>query len=786
VSGSFKSTSNADLTTMIKVKNGVRDSSGTVRLSAWVFFIILGARSSFVLAGEAPGQPEYTRGEIRQLCHKLSSNDDRVRWRAAQDLIKAGRRSTDTLCEILQGEWLEGRKLAAYLLGEIKDPTSVLPLASCLGDEDFHVRWKCAVSLKRIGKPSVAALIQVLRTGNLDAGYCAAWALGEIKDPRATLPLAETATVNDHHLRWKSIISLKRIGPPAIEELNKLLKGEQVKARRCAVWALDQLGGEAAAGPLLRATSDADEEVRHRAAEALSKYDRPDVRAALEKLLEDESISVRRQAVMSIARLGKDAAMKRNGGVGDDHVPKWRLYEVVHKPRGETARAQMAVKFLTPSQGSRTVRGFCTPDGTWRARIAPGEAGEWFYRMTFAADGKTTEEHGMFSCDDSDLPGALRVVDEPRPHLEAGGRPFLPVEAPLPEADLTESFAAWRLLIDACRKHGFNLLRLDLQQVFGATDRASAESLIDELLAYGHQRGMYFVLTLFDEGHLRDEDFWKRSRFSAANGGPVPAKDPLPIFYDPLSPQIAAMQEEYIVSVAARAGGYANVIFELCRNFNTDGSAVPFAKGWLRRRLELFDGCGRPVMLSVGEGAESLCAAEGIGIAGVRAGPAPEGRVPAVSTQCPSDPAGAVSAAWLAAVGNGGFASWARTPLATFEDSIRYVTQAEARAQVLAEFGSRPDLYALHPDAGIVLALPPGLKAAAASGTGRVLLYLAGSAAGGELVNVGMVPGGFTVRWLNVRTGRYRRSESAEQAGGAVELACPRFTGGIVAEIQKN
>ena len=676
-------------------------------------------------AGEKAAPPKYTQAKIRQLCHELSSNDDQVRWRAAEELMKAGPQSTDMLCGILQGEWLEGRKLAAYVLGEIKDPTAVLPLASCLGDEDFHVRWKCAVALKNIGGPSGRALAQVLRTGNLKAQYAAAWALGEIKDPRATLALAETATANDHHLRWKSVISLKRIGPPAVEELGKLLKAERVTARRCAVWALDQLGGSAAAELLLGSVADGDEDVRRRVAEALSKYDRPDVRAALEKLVDDQSPSVRRQAVMSIARLGQDIAAKANGGIGDDHVPKWRMYEVIHTPVGELRpQAEMIVRFLTPSQGSQTVRGFRATDGSWRARIAPGEVGEWFYKLTFTSGGKTTVEHGMFSCDDSDLPGTLILPKVPRPHLEAGGRPIHLVEAPLPGA-LPASFRAWKLLLDACGKHGFNLLRLDLTRLFDRADRPETELLLDDVLAYGHQVGVYFVLTLFDETHVLDEGLWARSPFNAANGGPIRTEERFPVFYDPVSPEIGAMQGDYIRRILARAGGHPNVIFELCRGFNANDAAVPFAKSWLRRRLALFEDCPRPVMLSAAEGAEGLCTVAGIDVAGIHSGHAPEDRLPALLIECPADPIDAISEAWLAMVGGGALVSWAGTPVENFEESIRFVTEAEDRARVLIEFASVRGLYELKPDPAIVLSSPPGIRVAARAAKKRAVVAVA-------------------------------------------------------------
>ncbi|NQT19146.1 MAG: HEAT repeat domain-containing protein [Planctomycetes bacterium] len=746
--------------------------------------------NSLAFAGEKDDKPKVSQEEIRKLCHKLSSNDDDVRWQAAKKLIEAGGESTDMLGQILQGEWLEGRKLAAYLLGEIKDPAAVLPLASCLGDDEFHVRWKCAVSLKNIGRPAVDVLCQVLRTGNLQAKYCAAWTLGEIKDPSATAALAETATVEDHHLRWKSVISLKRIGPAAIDELKKLLEDESPKARHCAVWALDMLGGREAIGPLLGAISDAEADVRALAAKALAKYDGPKVRAALEALIEDESNAVRRQAVISLATLGRQIVDGENGAPGDDRAPRWGIYEAVHRQEDgapDAPDAHLAVDFLTPSQGSRTVEGFCAEDGVWKARIAPDEVGEWFYKMTFTpAGGDAVVTHGMFSCDDSELVGALEVRRAPRPHLRAGGRPVYLAEAPLPVRGLPRAFAPWKALLDACAKHGFNLLRLDVQRLlFEAANagqgRPNVMSLIDDILTHGHTHGIYFILTLFDEDHLRDDASWNVSAYNADNGGPLEAGNRLPMFYDPVSGEIARMQEDDIRGVIVRAGAHANVIFELCRNFNEHGSAVPFAKSWVQKRLGLFESCARPVMLSAADDAGRLCTVDGIDIAGIREGAAPEGRLPALPAECPADAPGAVSEMWLAMVGGGGPVSWTRTPAADVEDTIRFVGQAEKRVRVLLEFAGNEDFYALRPDAAAVLSSPPGVRVAAQSAGKRAVLYLAGSADGGEVVRLGMPAGEYEVRWLDARAGSERRVDNGTQDQGFIELRCPRFSDGIVA-----
>jgi len=728
--------------------------------------------------------------DVKDLCYKLSSNDEGVRWAAAAELIKAGKQPTELLSGILRGEWLEGRKLAAYILGETKDPAAVPALASCLGDPEFHIRWKCAVSLKNIGRPSVEALVDTLRLGNLDAQYCAAWTLGEIKHPKATLALAETAASDDYHLRWKSVISLKRIGPPAIAELKKVLRSDKPAARRSAVWGLDQIGGKDVVEPLIAATRDPDEEVRCKAVEGLAKFDLPEVRKALEKLANDGSAAVKRLAMVSLAKLGKNIEPAGENGLPGAHVPQWALHEVSWEAPRDAADGDgsLEVLFLSPSQGSVSVRGFHAGGTTWKARVSPGEPGEWFYKMTFAAGGKTAIEHGMFSCDKSELAPGLEMKLLPRPHIDAGGKPLHLVEAPLPQSppnDLDE----WKRVIDACADHGFNLLRLDLPAWFGALHAAGvpartaeARRLLDAILSHGHTRGVYFLLTLFDERRLRDAAWWSGSPLNAANGGPI-AGAVFPAFYDPLTPEIARPQERYITDLVARTGGCPNVLYELCRHFNERDAAVPFAASWARTRSELFRGCPRPVMLSMAPGAAAEPgSAAGIGIVASE-GAAPPGKLPAVAARCPGDPAEAASLAWAAAVGRGGLVTWEGCDLRTVDELMTWLGRSADYARVLVAAVSSDDVCTLQPEGRIVLAAPPGVQVHALGSRRRALLYLAGSANGGEAVKIGMAAGAYDVRWMDIRTGAWREGGAGRQDSGVIELQAPRFSGGIVADV---
>ena len=749
--------------------------------------------------------------QVKELCRRLGSNEEGVRWRAAEELIKAGPKATGTLGTILLGEWLEGRKLAAYILGETKDPAAVPALAKSLGDDDFHVRWKCAVSLKNIGKPSVDALIDALGKGNLNAQYCAAWVLGEIREPKATLALAWAATSDDEDLRWKAVISLKRIGPAAVDGLRRLVTDKNVESRRCAVWSLGELATDDAVEPLLDATADADADVRLKAIAALAKFDLPQVRAALGKLAESKDPAIAKQAVISLARLGKAAGIAAGDqgshaavarkGIGDDHVPQWQTYEIAatawsHAPaRPMPSDAVLEATFLTPDQGSISVPGFRTGAG-WAVRIAPDQPGEWFYKITLTAGERVETKHGMFSCDQSELPAALVLSATParrdapvgrlRPYIsrvqpdDGAGKPFFLIEAPTPAAGLPLDADAWKPLIDACSVRGFNLLRLDLSAMllYAAPEtKRAAERFLETIIPYGHEKGVYFLLTLLDESHVRARGF-----------GPLGAGAAFPMVYDPTAPAVSAIQEAYIADVLAKTAAYANVLFELCRGFNTNRSAVPFARGWAEKRMRLFAGVPRATgavaaILSPADDVSAICAAEGVQVAGVPDLKLARGRAAGLVVPCPDDPSDAFALAWLAAMANGSFVSWSRSPVNSLDDAVRFVEQAGSGARVLADYMATEDLFAFRLDPAMVLAVPPGMQAAALNAGRRAIIFLAGNSQGGEMVRIGMPPGEFTIRWMSIRTGLYNDPVVGKQDRGAIELQCPRFTGGMLAEI---
>jgi len=108
---------------------------------------------------------------------------------AAKALVTLGEFSVEPLIGVLKDENLDIRRMAASILGQIKDPRAVDPLVAALDDEHRNVRMMAAWSLAQIGEPAVKPLIDVLSMGRSSVRGDVAWALGKIGDQRAVEPL---------------------------------------------------------------------------------------------------------------------------------------------------------------------------------------------------------------------------------------------------------------------------------------------------------------------------------------------------------------------------------------------------------------------------------------------------------------------------------------------------------------------------------------------------------------------------------------------------------------------
>jgi bilin biosynthesis protein len=118
-------------------------------------------------------------------------------------------------------------------------------LIGILRRDDWGHRKKAAAALERIGAPAVEALIIALEDENRYVKRMAAIILGTIKDRRAVEPLIKALKDRDTNVRRCAAESLGKLKDTrAIEPLILALKEEKDSVRWIIALALQKLGGE--------------------------------------------------------------------------------------------------------------------------------------------------------------------------------------------------------------------------------------------------------------------------------------------------------------------------------------------------------------------------------------------------------------------------------------------------------------------------------------------------------------------------------------------------------------
>jgi hypothetical protein len=135
------------------------------------------------------------------------------------------------------------RRAAAWALGELGDPRAVEHLISGLRDEASAVREAVVWALVKIGPPAVEPLISALRDEDSDVRKAAAEALGKLGDPRGVEPLISALKDKDSGVRWAAAIALYKLGDPRVVEFFiAALRDENWQTRKAAAETLDRLG----------------------------------------------------------------------------------------------------------------------------------------------------------------------------------------------------------------------------------------------------------------------------------------------------------------------------------------------------------------------------------------------------------------------------------------------------------------------------------------------------------------------------------------------------------------
>ncbi|MCS6290557.1 MAG: HEAT repeat domain-containing protein [Nitrospira sp.] len=114
------------------------------------------------------------------------------------------------LIDLKDSHWLN-RKYAAEVLGELKDPRAVVPLVDALSDEVGDVRQRAYDSLIKIGGSAVSSLVPLLVSEEDDVRQSATEIIRKIGKP-AVEPLATALAEADDRLKTKIMKVLDRMG----------------------------------------------------------------------------------------------------------------------------------------------------------------------------------------------------------------------------------------------------------------------------------------------------------------------------------------------------------------------------------------------------------------------------------------------------------------------------------------------------------------------------------------------------------------------------------------------
>ena len=208
------------------------------------------------------------------------------------------------LIAVLQDGDRNLRRIAAESLGHIGDPQAVSALLLSLDDPHWSVRCAAATALGRIRSPKATrALLDHLADDDATVRRAVVAALGEIGDARAAQRLREI--LEDPSLQAAALEALRRIGGPALPEIERAPGQIGPEARRLLVNLVGKIEDGRAARFLIQALSDPVAAVRAEAAMALGDAGHLEAVRHLSQLkAADPSPEVRHAASSALRRLG--------------------------------------------------------------------------------------------------------------------------------------------------------------------------------------------------------------------------------------------------------------------------------------------------------------------------------------------------------------------------------------------------------------------------------------------------------------------------------------------------
>lgn len=205
--------------------------------------------------------------------------------------------------ELLSSEDFGKRLSGINQLRSLEPDLAFAMIQPAIADKNVRVRYAAVSQLSTLGKQNLTLALELLRRCLLedpepDVQAAAADALGALKLTSAFEDLQDLYHRSSEWLVQFSIIAaLGELGDTrAFELLQTALHSGTELVKAAAIGSLGELGDDRAIPLLLPLVSDPDWQIRHRTAQALGHFDRPEVRAALENLSQDEVKAVAQQA----------------------------------------------------------------------------------------------------------------------------------------------------------------------------------------------------------------------------------------------------------------------------------------------------------------------------------------------------------------------------------------------------------------------------------------------------------------------------------------------------------
>lgn len=206
-------------------------------------------------------------GAEEELIAALGSKDRAIVEHAAGALGgRTSKKAVEPLMEVFKRPQTP-RYVVVWALGEIGDPRAIPTLIEALGADDQEVCKYATRSLIKLGPVAMEALLAALESESPVRRHYAVRALGEIRDPRAVVPLLGLeGRVEREVVFW----ALGRLGDPrGFDVVAGAVEDRDWRIRLSAIQALRDLGDERAVPILEEALRDEEWMIREWAARGL-------------------------------------------------------------------------------------------------------------------------------------------------------------------------------------------------------------------------------------------------------------------------------------------------------------------------------------------------------------------------------------------------------------------------------------------------------------------------------------------------------------------------------------